>query len=308
MRLLLAALLPLALLLPPVAAARPADELRGQQGLRRERRVVDLLNRAVRATYAAAPSCQPARPSPTPSFTDEPPSAELLATLGVLRRPARAVEQALSPEDLGWLPAEGIYRAHLRIARSASGRRFLVVAARNTRFSAPRPQRCVDALRRRAARLVAREPGDVRRELRRVLAQVIRDEWAGPPTGPQEGVFLFDYGPGGSGGGGVGVQYLRERGMFGSSGRGRPGAGDRAVVSGLLPDGVATVTATFARVVSRGRYRPPRRYPTTVRRTVQVRDNVVAFTVPRPAPDAFPTRMVWRAADGAVVRVVGERE
>jgi len=37
---------------------------------------------------------------------------------------------------------------------------------------------------------------------------------------------------------------------------------------------------------------------------VPVRENVVSFTVARPAEDAFPTRMVWRRADGSVLRVV----
>jgi hypothetical protein len=73
-----------------------------------------------------------------------------------------------------------------------------------------------------------------------------------------------------------------------------------------VPDGVATVEATFPRVVSLGPNRDPRRFPGTIRRTFTVRDNVVLATVPRPGAFAFP-RMVWRAADGSVIRRVPRR-
>lgn len=46
------------------------------------------------------------------------------------------------------------------------------------------------------------------------------------------------------------------------------------------------------------------RYPSVLRRTEPVQDNVVGFVVARRAEDAFPLRMVWRATDGSIVRVV----
>ncbi|MDO8189346.1 hypothetical protein Q5424_28280 [Conexibacter sp. JD483] len=41
--------------------------------------------------------------------------------------------------------------------------------------------------------------------------------------------------------------------------------------------------------------------------TAKVQDNVASFQVDRPAPDAIPPLMTWRAADGSVVRVVRAR-
>jgi hypothetical protein len=79
------------------------------------------------------------------------------------------------------------------------------------------------------------------------------------------------------------------------------GLGSRVTL--IVPDGVATIEATFPRVRSRGRFRAPKRYRTTLRRTLTVHDNVAFATVARSPEDAFP-RMVWCAADGTVVRRV----
>jgi hypothetical protein len=72
---------------------------------------------------------------------------------------------------------------------------------------------------------------------------------------------------------------------------------------GLVPDGVATIDFSFAK----GRSLQPGgpTYHRVYRRTVAVVDNIFALTVPRRAMDAFASRQVWRAADGAVVNVVG---
>lgn len=293
---------------PPREPAGPPPPTGGvdREGLRRERQVIALLNRAVRSVQRADRACRPPNPfKRRTTFTDDPPSEALLKTLGVLRRP-QSPEEAQLPRDsyATHLPAEGIYRQHVRIARSTSGRSYLVVAARNTNLYEPRPRRCAVALRRRFGRLIADRPARFRRAARRILDGVIRREWTARNRGPREGVFLFDYGPdgGGSGGGGVGVRFIRRYGMFGSS----SASGQPTVVSGLVPDGVATLTAVFPREVSRSRYRPPKRYRRASRRTVDVQDNVVAFTVPRPAFDAYPKRMIWRDADGRVVRVVSD--
>jgi hypothetical protein len=39
-------------------------------------------------------------------------------------------------------------------------------------------------------------------------------------------------------------------------------------------------------------------------RTDKVQDNMLSFVVPREVQDAFPVKMVWRAADGSIVRVI----
>lgn len=82
---------------------------------------------------------------------------------------------------------------------------------------------------------------------------------------------------------------------------------DLSQVTGLIPDGVATIEATFSRRASRGPHQAPDLYPEDVTLILPVQDNLVSFTVPRAANDAFPTTMVWRAADGSVVRSVKRR-
>jgi hypothetical protein len=61
-----------------------------------------------------------------------------------------------------------------------------------------------------------------------------------------------------------------------------------------VPDPVATVTSYFSRV---GHERG-------IKRTDKVQDNMVSFTVPRDERHASPVKMVWRAADGSIVRVI----
>jgi hypothetical protein len=91
-------------------------------------------------------------------------------------------------------------------------------------------------------------------------------------------------------------------GVFASSGA--PDDTAHAHLTGLVPDGVAKVTLEYPRVVPRGRWYKPTVYRRAYQVTLTVVDNVLSARVPRPPTDAFPNRMVWRAADGAVVRTV----
>jgi hypothetical protein len=275
-------------------------------GLRRERRIGRLLNRAIRAVERNE-RCRLPHPSERgPTFTDAAPSAELVDTFAVLRRP-QTTEERIADDRLGrGLPAENIYRGAYRIATSAGGRRFLIVAAQNTNLFTPRPPECTDAFRDRFEQeLEGRRPA-FKRDARKVLRQVIRDEWTGGEDAgqPHEGLFMFDYADGGLGGGGGGVDlgFLRDRGMLNSQSR-----GSITILSGLLPDGVATVELTFPRSASRGPYRPAKRYRHAVELTAPVKDNVISLRVPRPAEDAFPARMVWKGPDGQTVKVVRAR-
>jgi len=72
-------------------------------------------------------------------------------------------------------------------------------------------------------------------------------------------------------------------------------------LNGLVPDGVASVTLEFPKVIDRGKYYKPTVFPSAFTTTVEVHDNALSVVVPRSAPDAFPHRMVWRDADGAVI-------
>jgi hypothetical protein len=282
MRRLIAALVVLCLL--PIGSASAA-------GVQQER--IDLLNRAIKQVYAGAPSCKPPDPfAQRTTTTDADPSADLLNTFAIFRRPATEEELAQASKERR-LPAGGLYRRYARIVTSASGRRQLVLPAQNAHSYQPRPQRCVDSLRRHMRALLRGRDAAFKRGTNRVLEQVIRDEWAGPAQGPTEGVFLFTYGSHGTGGGGGGADLttLRTKGMFFSFG----GSARPSLVTGLIPDGVASIELLY----------PATAGSAEVKQTVAVRDNVVSYRVRRSGIDALvDPQMTWLAADGSVVRVV----
>jgi hypothetical protein len=94
-------------------------------------------------------------------------------------------------------------------------------------------------------------------------------------------------------------------------GRGAAGIGARgALVSFIVPDGVAAVTLKFPRA----RAHPTVAHPPPSRRallaykpisvTTRPHGNVVAVIVPRSAPDAFDATVVWRSPTGAAIKTV----
>jgi hypothetical protein len=295
---------PLRLLIAlPLAAVLLVPALNAPAGDRRERAVIRLMNKAIGAVERER-ACRSPRPplDRRPSLTGDPPTTELLDTLAVLRRP-QTDEERLAVNTIRVLAAEGIHRNHVRVARSAAGRAFLIVPARDVSFYEPRPRRCVAELRRRFRGLIDDRPRRFRRRARRQLERIIRTEWTAPSEGEVEGVFMLDFvGAGGAGGGigGMSAAFIREQGMFGSS----SGTGRTSRVDGLLPDGVATLEATFSRVGARRPDGPPKRYARPVTRAVPVQDNVVSFSVPRAPLDAFPSRQIWRGPDGSVIREI----
>ena len=243
------------------------------------------------------------RPS---TFTDDAPSAEMLSTLGVLRRPART-DELLADRLPVFVSAEGVYRRYIRIARSASGRTYALVPARNDTWYEARPARCTTELRRLVTQRLEGRSRAFRRKADRRLNRLIRNRWAPRPPEELEGLYFLAYSAenGFGGGGEAGVAEIRRTGSWGSSSSTAAGEVERSTVSALLPDGVAGIQVTFARTESRGPHRPRRRYAHAIRRTLLVRDNVVSFRVLRDAEDAFPSRQVWRSATGEVLRVVG---
>ena len=211
----------------------------------------------------------------------------------------------LLADRLPFVVAQGIYRRYIRIARSASGRMFALVPARNVTSYEPRPARCRAELRTLVKRRVRSRRRAFRVSAERLLNRLIRDRWAPRSPASLEGIRFLDYSAehGIGGGSGADVGVIRRTGNWVTSSSTEAGEVERSTVAALLPDGVARIDVTYPR----GRSSEPtlvRRYAHAIRRTLQVRDNVVSFRVPRNAEDAFPTRQVWRSASGEVLRVV----
>jgi len=68
----------------------------------------------------------------------------------------------------------------------------------------------------------------------------------------------------------------------------------------LVRDGAATATGVFGRRAWRPGGRP-HLYPSRLTVTTPIVDNVLAMEVPRPEQDAYPDRLIFRAANGTVV-------
>lgn len=289
------------------AAARPlahdANTRADRVALRRENLAVKLINEATQHVRQRHPRCRTSfDPDARPTFTDARPSDALLSTLGVLRRPATDADH-VDPRALLYDPfASNIYTQWIRVATATDGRQFVVFASQDRLRPKLPPRRCLALQNAELGRLLAGREAAVRRYALRLKRSLDRSEFPKGGFKPQEAIYFFTRSPSGGlggGGGGVDVGYFRRHGMFMSS-----GTRDRSDVAGLLPDGVASVEMTFARSVSRGPHRDPKVYPRTIRVTVSVRDNVVSLEIARPAEDAFPTRMVWRRANGSVIRDV----
>jgi hypothetical protein len=171
-----------------------------------------------------------------------------------------------------------------------------------SRATFDRCQALVTAELRRLAPTVRPAVAAKAQRLERQLRRTQRPPAVGPPG---EALAFFERAPDGRSGSGGGGGF--DAAAFVTHGTGMStfarGIGTRLTI--IVPDGVATIDATFPRVVSLGPNRDPRRFPSTIRRRFTVQDNLVFATVPRPAELALP-RMVWRAADGTVVqRVAG---
>lgn len=266
-----------------------------------ERKALALINSATGHVFRARRACRPTTPRPLPGTTHDVPAQATLDAVAALRRPA--VPGDTFPARPGMVFGE-TYVDYTRSLTSASGKSFYLVVARFTPSVYQPSASCLDAEHAQLVKLLRGKPRTLRSAALGEFGRIRRGQEQTPaaPTGPRDGLFLFSKGPGGKGlgggGGGGTIADFRKYGLFTSSGRDAS-----STLTGLVPDGVASVTLQYPRTVSRGRWYKPAVYPSAIERTVPVQQNVLSVRVPRGAPDAFPPRMVWRAADGTVVHV-----
>lgn len=243
--------------------------------------------------------CSRARSSEAkPTLSQGSPGPQLLSLLSVLRRratsadklPARITYNPYQRDPTGTLPpVQGIYVRYIRYARHRDGANYYLVPAENVNWMEPVPARCYTEQR---AALHAALPG-IPAHLRagvlalepRFVAQLQYN------TSPHPGVCLLGLNDTGNGDGGCGLAATVtsiEQGYVIESGA----PGGVPVVDGLAPDGVRSITFYYG-----GRYPG---HPLTA----LVIDNVFVLHNPRDRlPDeGFPTKMVWHAADGHVIK------
>lgn len=271
------------------------------RAIRQLDRAIDLINDAESHVRATRERCRFSAPAEHPPVTHDAPTPEVTGSLAALRRPQTATDQ-IPADDLegGVLSEDEVYVDSSRTVTAANGKQFVIVPARLTPPK-PRPASCIEAVRARLVRVTASETRRQRTVTLREYDALGRRERraAAQPLTPYDEVLLFSRTSkgslGGGGGGGRFSQFLKQGSSVSS------GGDDSAVLTGLVPDGVASLTMTFPKRVSRGRYYKPRVFKRKVVVTAPVQENVFSVRVPRGAPDAFPSRTVWRAADGHVL-------
>ncbi len=278
---------------------KPKDAAAAEH-LRLERAAVELINRADARVRTRRSSCRAKAPDAEVRTTQDAPSQAVLDLLAPLRRPATA-------EDLptGGSALRGFgetYVNYVRQATAANGQRFEIIVARTPTPFVRLPDSCLESSETELRHLLTGKPRAIRSVALGVFADLKAQQKranAQPPV--QDGIFLFtrNRGGGGGGGGGGNAAQFAKQGNFTSS-----GSRGRSTLSGLVPDGVASITLQYPKRVDRGRYFAPTIYPSAFERTVRVQQNVVSLRVPRGAGDAFPERMVWRDAAGKALRVV----
>lgn len=232
-------------------------------------------------------TCGHVRPRRNLSISYGAPDSEMLSTLGVLRRsatPADTLRPFLHSASLN--VAHGVYVRYVRLARTYRGTSYYIIPAADI---GSMDAQCVAAGRAALRKGLPHVPA----ALRQTVAQ--QGEALLVEFGPDEGVFLNTaraYHDERGGGSPVRIQAIRTQGGgFGFDGD----DGVSLTLSGIVPDGVASVTVTIERTGER---------PLTV--TGRPVGNVLAvpLRVPAHGPIGGPATMVWKAADGHVIRII----
>lgn len=245
-------------------------------------RELGYISAATRQTLRS-PTCELDQPTGV-SIVHGRPSRSLTSVLGVLDRP-RSPSDRMNPQLLAGTPA--VYAGHLRLALSAAGVSYFIVPARYDRSAWMPSDRCFDM---QLAALRAYLP-HITRWLRRpaVMLQtmLIAHDRNLTLHAPRDTVCLVST-SGNSSSSACGITAAQVK-------RGTSPADDQGTFSGLVPNGVASVTLSFT--ASSG---------TTARTvTATVTNNVYAVHVPG-IPGELPSapRMTWRTAHGSVLKQI----
>jgi hypothetical protein len=209
------------------------------------------------------------------------PSPAILSTLGVLRRPARPSDH-LAQGSLSGLGQ--VYAGFVRRAFSAGGVSYYVIATRDSFAAQQPPARCFAAQTEAVQAYAPRIPANLRRQTLALEATIMSYVRGLIAHAPRDAICTAEFSRNGSGGSGCGdpIQQIR---------MGLPPSDDNGTFSGIVPDGVATVTVHFAATAG---------HP-AISATAKVTGNMYAVRIPELANGTMeqPT-MTWRSPTGLV--------
>jgi hypothetical protein len=228
-------------------------------------------------------ACRPSRGPVLPGTSEGPPAPALLSLLAVLRRPATAADRL--PRSLhASAGVRGVYVHYIRLARVSGGMSYYIVPAESVSNKEPIPARCYEALIVAVRAEMPHIPAKYRKPTLALAERILaRDRQAAQArTGP--GVCLLMTGNSGTAGTcGATAAQLTTVGLLSFSG----------TVSGVVPDGVATVTLRYPD----GGGRHPKTVTAAVVGNVFASATTMEFRLPGPS-------MIWRSPTGAVLKTI----
>jgi hypothetical protein len=249
----------------------------------RLRREMNLMAAATKGIQESA-ACRVSHPRTTPRIRGLP-SQELLSTLGVLRRPATAADRLPAGSTSGMGPGVAVYAGATRRVSTGHGTSYYLVPIRQDPAGGFPSSRCLALQKTAVTKALPTFPQALRSPIRELVASLIAyyaSLVGKPPADEICEVIRYRNGGGMSCGNTVGqIQH----GVFPED--------DDGTFSGLVPDGVASVTLSFPAA--------PGRRARSVSATVH--DNVYAAAtgLAMPLRRGSPT-IIWHASDGRVLR------
>ena len=228
------------------------------------------------------------------------PPASLLSILGVLRQPVTAADK---PPGRVLEHESDLYVNYVRLARSAFGQNWYVWVAGPAFLPPAHLNRCLAAQTADFHNELPRIPTRLRAATTRMFAGQLAAERRADTRPPRPvGVTLVGLQPNGTGGGGGGANAaeIESHGMWGSSSGGTGANPGLTLFSGVVPDGVATVTLHYPAGKVGGF---SRRTAPAITIKAHAVNNVVIVSVPRAGAQATgAVTTTWRRADGSIIK------
>lgn len=228
-------------------------------------------------------ACRDQQPS-RGSYIQGSPGSDLLSILGVLRRPATPADR-FNPGRVQPIP--DVYRAYVRRAFSAGGVSYYIVPARGNSDAAIPSDRCVGLEATALNRSLQRIPATLRQPTREIGTAYIAYLRVLASEATQNTICLLSATENGSGGPcGLSAKGI-ETGFATENSLGTP----VGTFSGVVPDGVATVTLMLPAIG-----RQPAHAVTT-----RVEGNVYAVHASGLSRSTVSPTVIWRSPKGRVL-------
>lgn len=256
-----------------------------------ERQELGYISAATKRALGSAACSAPAA-NRTPVLSRRAPSRQLLSILGVLRGPAAPSDRLGIGPSAPLLPPEGetVYVRYIRLARRFGHVSFYIVPAGHWPPVHAAPERCYELQRRALHDALPHIPAALRTGTLALLVAQIAAERRSNRSTSTDGVCLQ-------------AVTLREASgscldsaadiaRWGTIGAGGTGTSD--LVTGLVPDGVRSVTLRFK---ATGHWK-------ALSVTGDVVGNLFIARAARAAYGLFPAKVLWRDASGRVIKIV----